>query len=143
MYSPRSRRGKGQEICRPVKVSVLDPDGVRRGPAATYHGFVKNLSTAGMCIHLREGYNPLDIDRLLGLPIEIEMDIPSVKKCLRLKASVLWGMREGLARHMVAVGTRLVQTTAPEMEALEGLLAADAGDHDMLWDLWDGLRMSE
>ncbi len=79
MDPSQRRREKRHELYH-LRILIVDPDWVQYGLPARYDGFVSNLSKGGMCIYLQEGYNPLNIDDLLGRRIKIEISIPFVSQ---------------------------------------------------------------
>jgi hypothetical protein len=137
------RREKRHEIYHPIRIFIVDPEWVQYGLPARYDGFVSNLSREGMCIYLQEGHNPLDIDDLLGRRIKIEINIPFVSQRFFLLGEVRWGTRAGQARHVVLLGMRFVEMTRFHLQNIEKFLAVDDKDHNMLWDLWDSIGISE
>lgn len=138
-----ARYQRNQDVCHPVRIHITDPDWARYGLPKVYNGFMKNLSMGGMRAYMSEGYNPLDVDNLLGKRITVELSIPSSNERLDLDGKILWGMREGLGKKSLVVGIHFIDISPADLNSLQQLLSVGNRDHNMLWDLWDNLRMNE
>ena len=137
------RREKRQEVYHSIRIHIVSPEWARSGLPARYDGSIKNLSMEGMCIYFNEGYNPLNADDLLGKRIKIDINIPFEDTRVFLLGEVRWATREEGAGHIVTLGVQFVEMTDFHLKNIGKLLALDANDHNMLWDLWDNLRVNE
>ncbi|MDY7033492.1 MAG: PilZ domain-containing protein [Thermodesulfobacteriota bacterium] len=136
------RREKRHKVSHPIKIHVVNPGWVKSGRPTKYRGFAENLSPGGMCIYIHEGYNPLNIDDLIGKRIKIEMTLPSIHDRIYLLGEVRWGTRKGQGAHVVMIGVQFVEMTDFHSKGIEQFLTINAKDHSMLWDLWDNLMVN-
>jgi|GEM_PF-1502981 len=137
-----NHREKRYEMSHPVKIHIVNPEGIRSGLPAKYNGFVKDMSKGGMCIYLDDGNNPLNTDNLLGERLKMEMVIPSTNEQFFLLGEVLWGTHEE-ETNLVRIGLEFVEMMDLHLKNIEQLLTVYAKDHNMLWNLWDNLEVNQ
>ena len=134
---------KRQEVYHSIRIQIVSPEWTRSGFPTRYDGTIRNLSMGGMSIYLNEGYNPLNIDDLLGKRIKIDINIPLEDTRVFVLGEVRWANREEEVKHIVTLGVQFVEMTDFNLKNIKKLLAVQAGDHNMLWSLWDALRANE
>jgi len=138
-----ARREKRQEVYHSIRIQIVSPEWARLGLPTRYDGSIRNLSMGGMSLYLNEGYNPLNVDVLLGKRIKIEINIPLEDTRVFLLGEVRWAKREEGVEHIVTLGVEFVEMTDFHLKNIGKLLTVEAGDHNMLWGLWDKLRVNE
>ena len=138
------RRGSPRrETCRPIKIHVVGGERARLRLPLTYEGFMKDLSTDGMAVYVYDGYNPLKSGDLLGKRLKIETTTPATNQPLFFLGEVRWALRDENDPLIFRMGLKFVEMTDFHLSSIKQLLTSNPADHNMLWNLWDSLRISE
>jgi hypothetical protein len=104
----------------------------------SFSGYVEDISIDGIRLTLRERYGRLHGVNLREQQIKLTFSLPQFEHRISTSGNIQWlqSSREGTDT-LITMGIRFTNLSSTDRQYLEGYLATNRGDLNLLWDLWN------
>lgn len=103
----------------------------------SFIGYIKNLSTKGVCIQLEDRYNRFDMIEKQESWIELVIDVPQGEQ-VSLNTRICWIKKDSLQKSFsILIGLEFKEIKEGQLEQIKRLYRIRKKDRQMLHDLFD------